>query len=97
MAIHQNHDYSYHAAGKAGLWSDEFSQRNYKLAGGRWHLCTIDDATHVLGPHGLEANGARRKRSAQRFIRKVKDGAWAAATDWSRPLRRAVSLHRKKK
>src|SRR5437868_4082882 len=33
MAIHQNHDYGYHPAGKAGVWSDVWSQRNYALAG----------------------------------------------------------------
>lgn len=90
MAIHQNHDYGYHPAGKTGVWSDEFSRRNYQLAGGRWHLRTIDDATHVLGPDGLRNNPALRKRAAQRVVRTAKQAAWMAALDWTRPLRRAL-------
>src|SRR5215471_2648641 len=73
MAIHQNHDYGYHPEGKAGVWSDEFSQRNYKLAGGRWHLCTIDDATHVLTPEGLRSNPEIGRRSVQRYWRTARD------------------------
>lgn len=95
MAIHQNHDYGYHPAGKAGVWSDELAQRNLELAGGRWHLCTIDDATHVLGPEGLRANPARRKRAVQRYWRTAKDAAWMAALDWTRPVRHAVGLRKK--
>jgi hypothetical protein len=95
LAVHQNHDYGYHPAGKAGVWTDALSQRNYKLAGGRWHLRTIDDATHVLGPSGLQANPARRKRAAARLIRTARDAAWMAALDWTRPLRRAVGLGKK--
>jgi hypothetical protein len=72
MAIHQNHDYGYHPAGKAGVWSDEFSQRNYQLAGGRWHLRTIDDATHLLGPDGITENPMRRRRTVQRIWRTAK-------------------------
>jgi hypothetical protein len=95
MAIHQNHDYGYHPAGKTGVWNDELSQRNYRLAGGRWHLRTIDDATHVLGPNGLKANEARTKRTVERFFRTAKDAAWMTAMDWTRPVRSAVGLRKK--
>jgi hypothetical protein len=94
MAIHQNHDYGYHPAGKAGVWTDALALRNYALAGGRWHLRTIDDATHVLGPAGLQENPARRKRAAARVLRTAKDAAWVAAMDWTRPLRRAIGLRK---
>ena len=95
MAVHQNHDYGYHPAGKTGVWTDEWSRRNYELAGGRWHLRTIDDATHVLGPDGLKANPARGKRAAERVLRTAKDAAWVTAMDWTRPLRNAVGLRKK--
>src|SRR5207249_1152179 len=95
MAIHQNHDYGYHPAGKAGVWSDVWSQRNYALAGGRWHLRTIEDATHMLGSSGLKVNPARPKRSIQRFFRTAIDAAWVGAMDWTRPLRSAVGLRKK--
>src|ERR1700674_1085101 len=41
VAIHQNHDYGYHPAGRAGVWSEERAVRNLEVAGGRWRLCTI--------------------------------------------------------
>lgn len=90
MAIHQNHDYGYHPAGKTGVWTDEFSRRNFRLAGGRWHLRNIDDATHLAGPTGLGMNPARRKRAAERILKTAKEAAWLAALDWTRPLRRAA-------
>jgi hypothetical protein len=92
MAVHQNHDYGYHPAGKTGVWTDAVARRNYELAGGRWHLRTIDDATHVLGRLGLQVHPARRKRAAARLIRTARDAAWITAMDWTRPLRRAVGL-----
>ncbi len=95
MAVHQNHDYGYHPAGKTGVWTDEWSRRNYELAGGRWHLRTIDDATHLLGPDGLKANPARSKRAAERGLRTAKDAAWVTTMDWTRPLRHAVGLRKK--
>ena len=95
MAIHQNHDYGYHPAGKEGVWTDELARRNYELAGGRWHLRTIDDATHVLGPGGLEENPARKKRAAARILKTAKEAAWMAAMDWTRPVRRRLQEHGK--
>ena len=95
-AIHQNHDYGYHPAGKAGVWTDALSQRNYELAGGRWHLRTIEDATQVLGREGsLRENPGRAARAGARVLRTVRDAAWMAAMDWTRPLRRAAGLGKK--
>jgi hypothetical protein len=90
MAIHQNHDYGYHLGGKTGVWTDEFAQRNYRLAGGRWHLCTIDDATHVLSPDGVKPNPTRRMRAVQRFLRTATESVRLTALDWTRPMRRAI-------
>jgi hypothetical protein len=94
MAIHQNHDYGYHPAGKEGVWTDELARRNYELAGGRWHLRTIEDATHVLGPGGLEENPERRKRAAARILKTAKEAAWMAAMEWTRPVRRRLQEKR---
>lgn len=89
-AIHQNHDYGYHAAGKKGVWLDELSQRNYALTGGRWHLCTIDDATHLLGRGGLRENPLRKRRRFQRWLRLSKESVWLTVLDRTRPLRRLL-------
>lgn len=92
MAIHQNHDYGYHPAGKTGVWTDELSQRNYQLAGGRWHLRTIDDATHLVGTAGVHSNPAQITRTAQRNLRNAKESVWSAALQWTRPIRRAIGV-----
>lgn len=95
MAIHQNHDYGYHPAGKTGVWTDALSRRNYDLAGGRWHLRTIDDATHVLGAEGLRKNPGRVSRAVARYLKTAKNAMWMTAMNWTRPLRTAVGLRRK--
>jgi hypothetical protein len=53
MAVHQNHDYSHHPQGKAGLWSGAEQVANSALAGGDDHAFSLVDATHVLTPHKL--------------------------------------------
>jgi hypothetical protein len=56
VAIHQNHDYSYHPQGEAGVWHDTQSQRNFQLAGGHKHLRTIANARFLLTPSGVIPN-----------------------------------------
>lgn len=94
VAIHQNHDYAYHPAGKFGVWNDALAMRNLELAGGRWHLCTIDDATHVLGTQGLWANPQRTRQAARRIMRAVRDSLVLGALDVTRPVRRALGLRK---
>jgi hypothetical protein len=95
VAIHQNHDYGYHPAGRPGVWGDEQAIRNLAVAGGRWHLCTIDDATHLVGPEGLRENPRRRSQAVRRFARTAREGLWLGALDWTRPLRRAIGLRKR--
>ncbi len=52
-AIHQNHENSYHAGGKASACWDAERQRNYALGGGLGHACTLRDATHRLTSSGV--------------------------------------------
>ena len=94
-AVHQNHDYSHHPKGTAGVWDGEESKRNYKLAGRPWHLCTIDDATHLLSPAGLRPNPERHKQLVRRFMRTLKENLWFGALDWSRPIRKVIGLRKK--
>lgn len=95
VAIHQNHDYGYHPVGRTGVWNDELAMRNLYLAGGRTHLCTIDDATHLLGPNGLRANPRRLPQTASRFVRMVRQTLWWDALDWTRSVRHALGLRKK--
>ena len=88
MAVHQNHDYSYHPEGKKGVWQGEEAQRNYMLAGGWTHLYTLDDATHCLTPAGIKRNFsvayfARRLEMMQRWL-----------IDVTRPVRHKLGIRR---
>jgi len=95
-AIHQNHDYAYHPAGAAGVWTDEQAKENYRLAGGRWHLRTIDDATHLLGAEGERGNLRRLWAPYWRYARPRVVPAWFALLDLTRPVRRALGMQPKR-
>jgi len=104
MAIHQNHGYSYHPGGQAGVWSDELAQRNLALAGGWRHLRTILDANAKLTPDGLKPNRARYWHGAKRYLQlaygytkrdwtyKVWLPAWHFLLNKTRPLRARLGL-----
>jgi hypothetical protein len=53
LAVHQNHDYSHHVDGQAGIFSGPEYEHNRDLAGGRSHILIIKDRTHVLKAKGL--------------------------------------------
>jgi len=55
LAIHQNHDYSHHPQGEAGVWQGKESQQNFGLTGGVNTIFTLEDATHLLTPAGIKA------------------------------------------
>src|SRR6266851_8711635 len=98
MAVHQNHDYSYHPQGKAGIWSGEEAGLNGQLAGGWRHLRTIADATLLLLPKAPKRNVFRHLSTAKRYARQagrvlfydVWHPIWFALLNVSRPLRRAL-------
>jgi len=98
MAVHQNHDYSYHPQGKAGVWNGEEAGRNAQLAGGWRHLRTIADAAEVLTPEGLKSNVLRHWFAARRYARQagrvlrndVWHTIWFAVLDLIRPVRRSL-------
>jgi hypothetical protein len=95
LAIHQNHDYSYHPAGASGVWTDEQARRNFELAGGRWHLHTIADAKYAL-----ESNRERRNWFSfwppyWRVLRPYCAPFWFAFLGVTRPLRRLLGLRRR--
>ncbi len=54
-AIHQNHDYSHVPGGSEKVWKGVEAQHNLELAGGQSRCFTLQDATHVLTPRGLES------------------------------------------
>ncbi len=102
MAVHQNHDYSYHPRGMPGVWHDQEAQRNFQLGGGWAHLRTIADATEVLCSDGLKPNTKRHWAAAKRFAteggRVLRFDVWHPvqffALGITRPLRHALGLRR---
>lgn len=94
-AIHQNHDYGYHPAGAKGVWTDEQARANYELAGGRWRLFTIEDATHILSADGERGNPRRRWAPYWRYLRPKVAPGWIALLDITRPVRRALGVRGK--
>jgi len=92
VAIHQNHDYGYHPSGASGVWGDELAQRNRTLAGSKFHICTIDDATHSLGLEGERRTVRHILRPLYRLQRTAREVAWLAMLDWTRPARKVLGL-----
>jgi hypothetical protein len=68
LAIHQNHDYSFHPDGWQGIRESEEAMLNVTLAGGHDHMFLIDDRTHVLSADGLKLDG-RFERLKQHWRR----------------------------
>jgi len=95
VAVHQNHDYSYHPDGEKGVWEGEEARRNAALLD-NWRLFrSLRNATHILTPEGIHRNywhwwALARSRSSTTLSR-----IWFAALNWSRPLRHRVGLRAK--
>ena len=94
-AVHQNHDYSYHPAGATGVWQDEQARRNYELAGGKWHLYTIDDSTHRLTPAGLKRKMWYPLAPLRRALRPVCRSHVVQIPEFTQPVRHPLGIRRK--
>ena len=100
--MHQNHDYSYHPNGRAGVWYGTEADENFKLAGNGRHRRRISDATEVLHAAGIRSNARRRQWSAARSRRqrRGKDFAYCELLQpiafffygITRPIRHALGL-----
>ena len=55
-AVHQSHGYDHLSGGKEEAYYGEEAARNLELAGGKAHLFTIHDASHVLVDGRLRRN-----------------------------------------
>ena len=93
-AVHQNHGYGYHPAGAKGVWTDEQAMRNWNNAGGRWHLFTIDDATHILDTNGMHRNWKAAIAPCDRYLRPHLNPYLFKLADATRPVRRAIGLRK---
>ena len=91
-AIHQNHGYGYHPAGAKGVWTDEQAMRNWNNAGGRWHLFTIDDATHIVDSNGIRRNWRATILPLYRYLGPHMNPIWFKLMDFIRPVRHFLGV-----
>jgi len=94
VAIHQNHDYSYHPEGEAGVWQGVEAQRNYALLEDGRCFRTIDNANFRLTESGFERNHRHWVVLADRAIQKMISKLWFGALTITRPIRHRFGLRR---
>jgi len=92
QAVHQNHDYSYHPDGAAGVWQGEEAQQNYTLLERGRCFATMENATHRLTPGGLRRNYRHWVVLMKRRIASVRSAVWFALLDVTRPVRHRLGL-----
>jgi hypothetical protein len=92
VAIHQNHDYSYHPEGFLGTLGGEEAMENYRLAGGRWHLETLEEATHRLTPDTEKYNWMHSFAPFKRHISYELRPVWFSLLNATRPIRHPLGL-----
>jgi hypothetical protein len=93
--IHQNHDYSYHPDGAAGVWQGKEAQENYALLRGNRHFATMENATDRLLPGGMRANYRHYVVQARRKAVEARSMVWFAALGLTRPLRHRLGLRQR--
>ena len=96
VAVHQNHDYSYHPDGEAGVWQGSEATQNYSLLENGRCFATIQNATHRLTSRGVRRNLLHYPVIAGRRMRRICDGAWFALPNFTRPLRHSLGLRKRR-
>jgi len=91
LAVHQNHDYSYHPEGFKGTLEGEEAMANRRLAGGKWHLYTLMEATHQLGPDEEKRHWGH---SLMPYVRTWWNPLWYSFLSATLPARRRLKLQR---
>jgi hypothetical protein len=88
LAVHQNHDYSHHPQGWAGVLEGEEARQNRRLAGRGFR--TIEDATHKLTADGIKSY----RRPLLSSIKQVARTWWWAILRVTDPIRKPLGLRR---
>jgi len=94
-AIHQNHDYSHHPAGREGVSTGSESRRNRALAGGQLHLYTIEHATHQLVDGRIEDKPGSWHVPMTFLLRLYSSQVWYWLLKSTFRFRHALGLHRR--
>lgn len=94
LAIHQNHDYSYHPDGHKGVWHGEEAQENYRLHQGKF--ATLGNATYVLRGGELKRNHAAWLVRFRRHTQAAWSRLWFVSLDLTRSVRHRLGLRKRK-
>jgi hypothetical protein len=89
LAVHQNHDYSHHPQGWAGVLEGEEARQNRRLAGRGY--CTIEDATYKLTADGIRSY----RRPTLSSLKDTARAWWWELLRVSDPIRAPLGLRRK--
>ncbi len=96
QAIHQNHDYSYHPGGEAGVWQGEEAQQNYALLKDGRCFATMENATHRLTLNGLHSNYHHWVVMGKRKATAMRSAIWFGLLGLTRPLRHRIGLRERR-
>jgi hypothetical protein len=96
QVVHQNHDYSYHPGGVAGVWEGEEAQQNYALLQGGRYFATMENATDRLTPQGLRPNYWHYVAQTRRKITAFRNAAWFGFLNSTRPLRHRLGIRERR-
>jgi hypothetical protein len=94
LAVHQNHDYSYHPQGEHGVWHGEETNQNYALLTGLRGFRTIDNASYVLTADRIATNHRHWPALGKRVARNLGSQIWFSLLNVTRPLRHRLGLQR---
>jgi hypothetical protein len=94
VAVHQNHDYSYHPQGAKGVGGDEEAKENYQILGNWWHYHTTDSAVERLTPAGLRRHRLYWLAPVKQGLYRCMMKTWFAFLDVTRPIRHPLGLRR---
>ena len=95
LAVHQNHDYSYHPEGEKGVWEGEEAQQNYALLRGSKYVRTLENATHRLTPAGLRRNYRHWYVQGKKGVTRALYALWFSLLGATRPIRQRLGLRRR--
>lgn len=90
LAVHQNHDYSYHPDGEKGVWQGEEAQENYRLHQGKF--ATLANATYVLRAGMLERNYKAGLVRLGGLMKAAWSRLWFASLNATRGVRHRLGL-----
>jgi hypothetical protein len=96
VAVHQNHDYSYHPKGAEGVGCDEEARRNHALLGNWRHYHTTESAPQRLTPEGWLHNPLHWFAAPRQALRHYVMEAWFALLDLTRSIRHPLGLKRRR-